>query len=549
MKTFEQTYWKSTDTFSGLYNHVGYVATTYRLVQNIDALSKARESFSIAQPSYSSAIKAVFQGAEVALINMAALLKRAASLLNDGKDSEAAELILVFNGFNTSMTQLSRVPGELGGCDDFDHQPLVLSITDSTNYPHFLQAKKEFDQALLAYYQIKNDTDCAANSRLGTVMKQQGLGETTCQMQQLVAQADHDMRVWYANLKSVEVDAQGVDYQNFVGVSYITEAIQSPAYGAETLMNQFRSFHITPEIFAVEINNHIRFAIAKIQLYDEVGEEQLLQEAYEHLMCGNTLFPCIQKCFDALAEGLSYAQYHKFRGNFGATSASESKAIAKDLLKMLPAQLGCEVVKSLTGITTNPRHPKSTHELSVALLKPALHGQHRWLWRMITQECAKVYTHVMTWYDGHFKLPILQVGSSPSLAGAKDAIQHNFNLQNRVREHNPLNPLVAVRHLQVSLPSDDDKLNSLTAYINSDESFFSVRANTIGAVNRSMLTHLCDGNADFEQLKKFQKECREQEKQIDNEEDSCLNNRLEAYKEGVRLRMNSPKFTYETVSA
>ena len=530
MKTFEKIYWKTNGTFPGLYNHVGYVATTYRLVQNIDALSKARNSFPIAQPGYTSAIKAVFQGAEVALINMTALLKRAANLLREGNDVEAAELILVFNGFNGSMTQLSRVPGELGGCADFDNQPLVLSITDSTNYPAFLHAKKEFDRALLHYYQASNDTDCAANSTLGLVMKDQGLGERTCQMQQLIAQADHDMRVWYNNLKGVEVDAQYCDYQTFVGVRYITKAIQCPMYGAETLMNQFRSFHITPEIVAVEINEHLRFATDKIQLYEEVGEEQLLQEAYEHLKLGNTLFPCIQKCFDALAEGLSYAQYHKFRGNFGATSASESKAIAKDLLKMLPSQLGCDMVKTLTGITTNPRHPKATHEVAVTLLKPALAGKHAWLWRMITQECVKVYTHVMTWYDGHFKLPILQVGSSPSLAGAKDAIQHNFNLQNRVREHNPLNPLVAARHLPTSLHPDDDKANSLVAYINSDDSFFSVRANTIGAVNRSMLTHLCDGHTDFEQLKAFQKVCREQEKQIDNEEDNRLSARSEVYK-------------------
>ncbi|QMW02917.1 hypothetical protein [Spirosoma foliorum] len=84
---------------------------------------------------------------------------------------------------------------------------------------------------------------------------------------------------------------------------------------------------------------------------------------------------------------------------------------------------------------------------------------------------------------------------------------------------------------------DSCKVNSLTAYINFESSFFSVRSNTIGAVNRSRLTHLCNGNADFDQLKKFQKECREQEKQLEAEEDS-LNDRLEACKEGVRVRLS-----------
>lgn len=529
MKTFEQTYWNASATFPGLYNHVGYVATTYRLVQNIDALTQARESYPIAQPNYTSAIKALFQGVEVALINMAALLNRAADLLQAGKTEEACELVLVFNGFNKSMTQLSRIPGELGGCDCMEQAPLILSIADSANYEPFLLAKMSFDKALLGFYGMDTLSGCQADSRLGLVMKYEGLGESISQMQQLVAQGDHDMRVWYNNLLHIEVEAQGTDYHTFVGVQYITEAIQLPSYGDETLMNQFRSFHITPEIFAAEINEHIRFAIDKIQVYSQTMQEYLLQEAYEHLTCANTLFPCIQKCFDALAEGLSYAQYQKFRGNFGATSASESKAIAKDLLKMLPARLGCEVVQALTGIVTNPRHPKATHDASVGLLKTALNGQHKWLWRMVSQECVKVYSHVMEWYDGHFKLPILQVGSSPSLAGAKDAIQHNFNLQNRVREHNPLNPLVEARHLSVSLNADT-ATNSLTAYINSEASFFSVRANTIGAVNRSILTHLCDGNQDFEQLKTFQKECREDEKQRDAAEDAFYQLRSETFR-------------------
>ncbi len=530
MNTFDQINWNTTDTRPGLYNHVGYVATTYRQVQNIDALTAARESFAIAQPGYASAIKTVFQGAEVALINMTALLEQATTWLTEGNVAEAAEMLLVFKGFNACMTQLSRIPGELGGCNDFDGEPLALSITDSPNYDAFLHTKKAFDKALLRQYQVLYPSDCGADSGLGMVMKHQGLGDVTCQMQQFIAQADHDMRVWYNNLKNVVVDAQDTDYREFVGTAHITEAIQHPHYGPETLMNPFRSFHIAPEIIAVEINEHIRFATDCIACYETTDNQAQLQQAYEHLKWGNTLFPCIQKCFDALAEGLSYAQYQKFRGNFGATSASESKAIARDLLKQLPARLGCAVVDALTGITTNPKHPKATHEVAVALLKPALSDPDRWLWRMISQECVRLHTHIMTWYDGHFKLPILQVGSSPSLAGAKDAIQHNFNLQNRVREHNPLNPLVAARHRPVALNPDIDQANSLAAYINSEESFFSVRASTIGAVNRSMLSHLRDGHPDFDRLKTLQKAYREEEKQLDAAEETRLNNRSESLK-------------------
>ncbi len=530
MKTFDQINWNTNDTLSGLYNHVGYVATTYRQVQNIDALTAARESFVIDKPGYASLIKTVFQGAEVALINMTALLEQATKLLAEGNVAEAAEMLLVFKGFNACLTQLSRMPGELGGCDDFDAEPLILNITDSPNYGGFLQAKKVFDKTLLRQYQVNKPTDCGADSGLGMVMKHRGLGDIMGQIQQFIAQTDHDMRVWYNNLNGVIVDAQNTCYHHFVGTRHIIEAIRHPHYGPETLMNPFRSFHIAPEIMAVEINEHLRFATDTINCYEATGDQTHLQQAYEHLKWGNALFPCIQKCFDALAEGLSYAQYHKFRGNFGATSASESKAIARDLLKQLPARLGCAVVDALTGITTNPKHPKATHDLAVALLKPALSDPDRWLWRLIAQECVRLHNHVMTWYDGHFKLPILQVGSSPSLAGAKDAIQHNFNLQNRVREHNPLNPLVAARHRPVALNPDNNQANSLTAYINSDESFFSVRVNTIGAVNRSMLSHLRDGHPDFDRLKSLQKEHREAEKKQDVVDEERLTNRSEATK-------------------
>jgi hypothetical protein len=530
MKTFDQISWNTNNPLSGLYNYVGYVATTYRQVQNIDALTAARNSFVIDKPGYASLIKTVFQGAEVALSNMTALLEQATNLLSEGNVPDAAEMLLVFKGFNACLTQLSRMPGELGGCDDFDDEPLVLNLTDSPTYGAFLHTKKAFDKALLRQYRVNTPTDCKADSGLGMVMKHRGLGDITCQVQQFIAQADHDMRVWYNNLNGVMVDAQDTDYRHFVGTKHITEAIRHPHYGPETLMNPFRSFHIAPEIMAVEINEHLRFATDAIEDYEATGNQTHLQQAYEHLKWGNALFPCIQKCFDALAEGLSYAQYHKFRGNFGATSASESKAIARDLLKQLPARLGCAVVDALTGLTTNPKHPKATHDVAVALLKPALSDPNCWLWRLISQECVRLHNHVMTWYDGHFKLPILQVGSSPSLAGAKDAIQHNFNLQNRVREHNPLNPLVAARHRPVALNPDNAPANSLTAYINSDESFFNVRVNTIGAVNRSMLSHLRDGHPDFDRLKALQKEHREAEKKQDALEDERLINRSETIK-------------------
>ncbi len=121
---------------------LGPIADSYSELQGLPTLEKARSSVVVKQATYSSAIRAILQAAEVCLVNLSDLYGRARNQITGHGLETALTQLLWARGFNDVLHQLSQMPLRLE--EEMNIDPQILRIGDSSNLARYLNNLKEF---------------------------------------------------------------------------------------------------------------------------------------------------------------------------------------------------------------------------------------------------------------------------------------------------------------------------------------------------------------------------------------------------------------------
>src|SRR5258708_7758018 len=100
--------------YEPVYNERGIIAENYHDLQGLGVLEAARQSYPLPKASGESTLRAVFQAAEIALLNLADVIARATADLDRKQFTNSTVKLFWARGFHRLLARLSMLPHELG---------------------------------------------------------------------------------------------------------------------------------------------------------------------------------------------------------------------------------------------------------------------------------------------------------------------------------------------------------------------------------------------------------------------------------------------------
>jgi tryptophan 2,3-dioxygenase len=452
------------------YNKRGVIAEQYAQLQAVHILEKAREAYPLPQASHVSTIRAVFQAAEIALLNLNDLMKRAIDDAYAGRFGPLAIKLSWARSFHAVMVSISSIPQKLALVPEDLEGGRELSILDSPAFKMYLDTLKVFDEQILSSI---NEGEFPLADLIG----QQSLDDNKMHFLHLIRLCNHEATIWERNLSSVFVSAVVPCYEEFVVTQSMYQAVYDTMLEGDTYYTQFRGLHQIPEILTAEINDHIEMAIVNMRAKD-------LRRAYEHLRCLNILAEGVLAAQPPIADNLATADYHNIRENLGLTSGSHSVNIHYHLFRDLYDQLWSAFVRFLVDEYAGPQTHKEVQELLREVDLMRFENEQSFMLSLLANELLQMRAFINEWRELHLHFPRNNIGGdhTKSLTGASDAVQAVKKMRDAALIRDPFHPLTHVRKLDNVLASS--KHLPLTSYFNAEHSLDQKLLETTGNITK-----------------------------------------------------------------
>ena len=453
-----------------LTNHRGIIAEQYSDLQGIPVLKAAKGAYPLPRASAESSLRAVFQAAEIALLNLEDLVSRITADVECGAFGPASVKMSWVRGFQRLLVQLSLLPHQIGFGDDVAEAVGVLRISDSSALRAYTNALKRLDTSVLGRMGTEE-------LPIGCLLAERSLDSSSLNFLHMLRVCNHETTIWEYNLAEIYVPVAVPGYDEFVVTQGMRDAVYDRVLKGDTFFTQFRGLHQVPEILCDEINDRIESAIVNIR-----GES--LQAAFEHLRCANILATGVTAALPAIVDNLATSDYHKIRENLGRTSGSHSVGLHFHLFRDLYQQLW----EALAGSLSEGRAGAVNYEMLCAAIRRATEQRYQdaraFLLYLLGNECLDLRSFIHLWRDEHLNLPRNNLGGNrtKSLTGSFDAIKAVQKMRDAARTKDPMQPLADVRDHRNGRPGD--RQLPLTNYMSTPESLDSIIVQLTGEVTR-----------------------------------------------------------------
>ncbi|MGI9308277.1 MAG: hypothetical protein ACR2P6_03375 [Gammaproteobacteria bacterium] len=406
-------------------NTRGVIAQTYHELQAIGVLERSRQAYPLNLASPEIALRAIFQCAEVSLLNLEDLIRRATNdIAADNVDGAVIKLSWA-RGFHRVMVRLSALPYELGDQVVDTNATHSLSINQSPAYKKFLAAMQSIEAAV--EHRIES-----GQLDLEKVIAEESLESTSFRILHLLRLMFHEHSIWLENLAHVSIPVPVPSHEEFVVTDLMEAAVYDTTLKGDTYFTQFRGLHQVPETLGFEINDRMEVAIRALQ----AGELSL---AIEQMHSINTLSTGILESLPVIADNLSTADYHEIRENLGLTSGSHSVCFHYHMFRDLYEQLA-ESVNDYLG--RNYKQGADEFSLEDTLREAAgkrFENSKDFQVHMLITECLRFRMFTRNWRNLHLHLPRNNLGGehTKSLTGSKDAISAVRGMFNSAKRRDP----------------------------------------------------------------------------------------------------------------
>lgn len=450
-----------------VYNDSGVIAESYSDLQALGILAAARNAFPLPKASAESTLRAVFQAAEISLLNLADLMSRAAADVEKKSIDAAVVKLFWARSFHRLLTRLGMIPQQLGLTGGPSSERGVLKIGDSPGFDEYLAALQRFDRAVLS-------RDESPDLSIEGALAERSLQDAVFNLLHLARVGNHESTVWEHSFAAVCIPAQVPSYAAFVVASGMRDAVYDRMLSGDTYFTQFRGLHQIPETLGEELNDHLEQAIRDIRARG-------LQAAIGHLACVDALAEGILAALPPIADNLATSDYHRIRENLGLTSGSHSVCLRFHMFTHLYQQLW-EGLSSLIGEKVG----NQGEEVERIRQAECWHADDvdSWTIHLLVNHCLRFRTFIHHWREEHLNLPRNNLGGdyTMSLTGSPDAVHAVKQMRDGARGKDPMLPVAQARQLAVD--DTDSATGALTHYLESRSSLDSHLLSTTGMITQ-----------------------------------------------------------------
>lgn len=457
----------SEDNLMKAENELGAIAQSYSELQGIHILREAREKYPLSKASPESTVRSIFQAAEITILNLVDLIRRASTDINLGMMNSAMIKMSWALGFHKLLSSISTFPYKLPILTEEYSVQNTLSIHNSPAFGEYIDVLKEFDRSVL--HQIEIGTlqieSCLAEGRMDS---------NQLHFLHLTRICNYETILWEHNLGAVSIPTQVPLYEVFISANDIHRAVYDIVLKGDTFFTQFRGLHQIPEILGEEVNDHIEVAIHSIR-------SNRLQQAVEHLSLANLLCEGIFAALSPMVDNLVTSDYHQIRENLGLTSGSHSLCLSYHMFRELYAQLWNALSIQITGSQNQEGQENLIGEAIKKVNSTRFQDYRSWGIYLLLNECLKLRTFMLQWRDTHIHLPRNELGSNSvkSLTGSPDAIAKTKQMRDYAWQKDAMKTLVETRCLRNQFHD-----TSLSRYFESAYSLDSQILSATGKITR-----------------------------------------------------------------
>jgi tryptophan 2,3-dioxygenase len=438
-----------------VYNERGIIAEHYRDLQGLPRLDAARETYPLPRASSASTTRALFQSVELALLNLADIVGRAATDVEDGRLGPAAVKMCWARGFHRVLLRLSQMPSQIGMPAAGEAEGW-LNVVDSPAFQDYGRVLERFDRALLARID-------AGALDLDRVLGERSLDSVEFMLVHTSRVTSHETTVWEQNLSHVPVAATVPSYETFIVASGMRDAVYDRTLSGDTYFTQFRGLHQIPETLGEEANDHLEQAVRDMRAAS-------LASALGHLRCATVLSEGMLASLPPMADNLATADYHQIRENLGLTSGSHSVCLRFHMFTDLYQQLWESVAHSI-GVGFRDDGASIDVVSAVEHVDAARYDDPRsWQHHQLLDECLAFRAFILQWRELHLHMPRnnLGGGDTKSLTGSPDAVLAVKKMRRAARVADPMLPLARARGLVPTTAGEP--IGPLASYFDSEAS-------------------------------------------------------------------------------
>lgn len=437
-------------------NARGVIAENYYDLQSLGLVERARRDRDFEPATSFSHLRTLLQGAEIALYNLADLLRRAADgpgqAVKLGWISGFHAVLAALGAAGSTFTAAETAPGSAG-----------VRLRESPAFREYVDALRRFDDAMRARAE-------GGTLDLACVLDRSSTDSAEFRVVHLARIANHQSTIWERSLLATADPAPDVAHAELTASSILREAVYEHRLTGDTYFTQFRALHQIPELLAAEINDRLEAAIRALR----AGERE---RALGHLCWANSLARPAAACLPPMIDNLATSDYHQIRENLGLTSGSHSVGIRYHMFTDLYDQLCAEVADS--GVLEGP-------------LAPLFRGQ-----------VAAFRGFVFGWRDQHLHLPRNNLGgdSTRSLTGSPDAVSVVRGMSEHARQKDPGRAVLTT-------PAIDPTEPELAGYLAEPGSLDTLLLSTTGHVTQGKFAAVQERLGLFAQACRFKKPAR-----------------------------------------
>ncbi|MGH3831199.1 MAG: hypothetical protein ACRDRS_12255 [Pseudonocardiaceae bacterium] len=449
---------------SAMENDLGPIAKSYDLLHQVPKLREAKLAASLQSASYDSSVVAIFQGAELALRNLAGLTGRCTAATRATDIVKSGGLFRWISGFHAILRHLGDA-----ACVLRLHRPSSIldhehfSIDDSPGYRSFLTELRAFDSAVRD--QLLGDGTVDLKRTISTKSNE----DPTYAFLHGIRLAAHDSVKWESDLQRVPVAPGRGPLRRAIRTDLIKEAVETAQLRHECFYGQFVALHQIPEILCAEVCDHIEAAIRSLR----AGCSTI---AVEHFQIVRALLDVVVLCQRVMVECLSTKDYHEFRENLGPASGMHSLTVRQHMFRDLFECLWKDVREWVTAETVSAR--EAMEQLSSARHQDA----EMWLAFNLLNEAFMVHQLYQEWRHEHLHMPrnCLGSGGTKSMIGVRDGLTTVTKMRDTANSQPALVDLYKSRDVSLATHAEA----ALTAHHLDPESLDSTIKSLVGEATR-----------------------------------------------------------------
>jgi hypothetical protein len=437
-------------------NARGVIAENYYDLQSLGLVERARADRDFEPASAFSHLRTLLQAAEIALYNLADLLRRAADgpgqVVKLGWIAGFHRVLVALGAAGSTFTAAATAPGSAG-----------VRLRESPAFREYVDALRRFDDA------VRNRAQTGTLDLAG-ILDQRSTDSAEFRIVHLARIANHQSTIWERSLLTTADPAPDIGHAELIASSVLREGVYEHRLAGDTYFTQFRALHQIPELLAAEINDRLEAGIRRLRDAEP-------ESALGHLCWANSLAHPAAACLPPMIDNLATSDYHEIRENLGLTSGSHSVGIRYHMFTDLYDQLCAEIVDS-----------------------GALEGALAPLFR---SEVAAFRSFVFGWRDQHLHLPRNNLGgaSTRSLTGSPDAVSVVRGMSEHARHKDPGRSLLTV-------PASDATEPELASYLAEPGSLDALLLTVTGHVTQGKFADVQERLGFFAQACPFTKPAR-----------------------------------------